>query len=252
MDNLTTLVCLFHHDNHAQQALKDLRNVGLPESAISVIGGDGATVDDLDKSELASLGMPDRDYDHLKHSIRNGDIVVAVSSIQSQVAEVERIFADHRAKKIDDVEAEYKEPVAAIAQTGLQTDEASIPVVEEDLVVGKRTVDQGGVRLYRRIVEIPVEESVQLREEHVNVDRIAVDRPVTNADLAFQDRTVELTETAEEVVVAKEARVVEEIVLSKDATSHVETVHDTVRHTEVEIEELPGTGANAGKTQSTY
>jgi stress response protein YsnF len=44
-------------------------------------------------------------------------------------------------------------------------------------------------------------------------------------------------EHAEEAVVAKKARVTEEVALRKEQTSHTENVSDTVRHTEVEIED---------------
>ena len=41
----------------------------------------------------------------------------------------------------------------------------TIPVVEEQLKVGRRTVQRGGVRVYARTVEQPVEENILLREE---------------------------------------------------------------------------------------
>ena len=66
-------------------------------------------------------------------------------------------------------------------------------------------------------------------------ERRAVDRPADSAD--FQERSIEAREYAEAPVVHKEARVVEEIGLNKDVESHVETVRDTVRKTEVEIED---------------
>ncbi len=47
----------------------------------------------------------------------------------------------------------------------------------------------------------------------------------------------EATERHEEAVVSKEARVTEEITLEKDKRDRTETVRDTVRHTEVEIED---------------
>ena len=62
----------------------------------------------------------------------------------------------------------------------------------------------------------------------------------------FQEREIEVTETAEEAVVAKEARVKEELVVSKTAEEHVETVQDTVRRTEVDIDR--GTGTTTGST----
>ena len=45
---------------------------------------------------------------------------------------------------------------------------------------------------------------------------------------------------AEEVVVAKEARVVEEVVINKKVSEHTETVRDTVRRTDVVVEDLAG------------
>jgi uncharacterized protein (TIGR02271 family) len=121
----------------------------------------------------------------------------------------------------------------------------AIPVVEETLRVGKREVSGGRVRVRSYVVETPVEEQVSLRHETVDVQRRAVDRPVTDADRLFQDRTIEATETSEEAVIAKEARVKEEVVISKDAEQRTETVHDTVRRTEVEVErDGPGTGTN--------
>lgn len=236
MQDLTTLVCLFHHDDRAQAAEQNLRTTGVPADAVTVIGGSRGSVDDLDKSELASLGMPDRDYDHLKAGLRDGGVVLAVSAAAEHVGKIESIFEKHSAEKIDEAETQ---PVRALSNATLEDSSGVVPILQEDLVVNKRTVDQGGVRLYRKIVEIPVEESVNLREEHVRVDRLAVDRPITDQDLAFQPRSIELTETAEEAVVAKEARVVEEIVVSKDAVEHTQTINDTVRHTEVEVQELP-------------
>ena len=79
-------------------------------------------------------------------------------------------------------------------------------------------------------------ESVDLREERVEIERRPVDREVTSADAAFQDRTIEAEEYREEAVVQKEARVVEEIGLRKTSETHREDISDTVRRTEVEIE----------------
>jgi stress response protein YsnF len=53
----------------------------------------------------------------------------------------------------------------------------------------------------------------------------------------FRERTIEATETAEEAVIAKDVRVKEELVLRKGVVENVETVRDTVRRTEVEVED---------------
>jgi uncharacterized protein (TIGR02271 family) len=125
--------------------------------------------------------------------------------------------------------------------------EARIPVVEEQLQVGKREVQRGGVRVFQRMTEKPVQEQVQLREEHVKVERHAVDQPATQADMAaFKEGSIEVRETAEEPVVGKTARIVEEVVVGKEVRERTETINDTLRRTDVEVEQL-GAGSTAGR-----
>jgi len=129
-------------------------------------------------------------------------------------------------------------------ESGLRNDLTSdetkkIPIIEENIEVGKREVRTGGVRVRSRIVERPVEESVRLREERVSVERNTVDRPATSADLEnFQERNIEMVERAEVPVVNKEARVVEEVSIGKEVEERNETIQDTVRKTEVDVENL--------------
>ncbi len=126
----------------------------------------------------------------------------------------------------------------AVDQT---TGKAAIPVVQEEVRVGKRQVERGGVRVFSRMVETPVNESVSLREEHVSVERRPVDQPINPADVAaLKDQTIELRETAEEAVVQKSARVVEEVVVGKEVSQRQQQIQDTVRHTEVEVQPLQG------------
>ena len=113
-------------------------------------------------------------------------------------------------------------------------DEGTIPVIQEELQVGKREVATGGVRLRSRIVENQVQEDVNLREEKVHVERTPVDRPANAADI--KEEYLELTEKAEVPVVSKETRVVEEVSLNKEVTEKEERISDTVRNTEIEIE----------------
>jgi len=125
---------------------------------------------------------------------------------------------------------------------------SAIPLVEEQLKVGKREVQRGGVRVYTRIVETPVNETIGLREEHVHVERRPVNQPIGTSDTtAFKEQSIELRETAEEAVVEKSARVIEEVVIGKDVSQRQEQISDTVRHTEVEIEQL-GAGSVADDT----
>lgn len=155
---------------------------------------------------------------------------------------------DENAPILSDTEVEKDRQLYAQSAQGQQTtgttttgqEAARIPVIEEELRVGKREVQRGGVRVYQRVREQPVQEQVELREEHVNVERQPVDRPATEADLAaaFKEGTVEVRETAEEAVVAKTAHVVEEVTVGKEAAQRTEEISDTVRRTDVEVEQL--------------
>ena len=118
--------------------------------------------------------------------------------------------------------------------------EERVEVVEERLTVGKREVATGGVRVTSRVVETPVEETVRLREERVEAHRRPDDRKLSpeEADAAFAGRTVEMMGTGEEAEVGRTARVVEQVSVRKRAGEREATVRDTVRRTEVEVEEL--------------
>ncbi len=136
---------------------------------------------------------------------------------------------------------------AAPAAASRDTSPDTIKVMEERLRVGKREVAGGAVRVRSYIVERPVEENVRLHQERVDVERRPVDRPATAADFgAFQERTIEAQATSEEAVVSKEARVVEEIGLNKQESDRTETVRDTVRKTEVEVEGAGDAAAQKG------
>ena len=128
--------------------------------------------------------------------------------------------------------------------------EVAIPVVEEELQVGKREVERGGVRVQKRVSETPVEEDVTLREERVNVERRPADYTFHGSDSeAFQESVVEIKEAYEELILNKKARVVEEVVINKDVDEHTETVRETLRRTEVEVEPLePGRARAASST----
>jgi len=121
----------------------------------------------------------------------------------------------------------------------------TIPILQEDMQVSKREEETGGVRLRSRIVERPVEENIRLRQEHVNVERIPVDRPATDADFNnFKEGDFEIKEHNEVPVVNKDARVVEEVKLDKEVSEREETVRGNVRSTEVNTENLNNTTNN--------
>lgn len=137
-------------------------------------------------------------------------------------------------------------PVRASARgTEPGKDEQVIPLAEEHLEVGKRTIDRGTRRIRRYVVEQPVERDVTLRGERVTVERR---RPLGATEApgpgAFEERTVEVHETEEVPEVRKTARVEEEVAVRREQIERHETVRDTLRRDEVEVtpEDAPATG----------
>jgi uncharacterized protein (TIGR02271 family) len=128
--------------------------------------------------------------------------------------------------------------MSGTARTGREGE--TIPVAEENLEVGKRQVGGGRVRVRSYVVETPVEQQVQLRRERVDIERRPVDRAVSSGDDPFRERTLEMEERSEEPVVRKEARISEEVGLRKDVQDESRTVSDTVRKTQVEVDDQRG------------
>jgi len=208
----------------------------------------------------------DDNADKLTHVARQSGCIVTVHADSREEAErAADILDDAGAVDIDDRAAQYGysggvgshgdthregytnmaiDPASSTTghlnnDLGTDRDSASMKVVEENLQVGKRTVQTGGVRLRSRIIERPVEEHLRLRKEHVTINRTPVDRAATDTELgAFKEGEVSMTEHAEVPVVAKEARVVEEVSLNKEVEVRDETIRDTVRKQEVDVEQL--------------
>ena len=82
----------------------------------------------------------------------------------------------------------------------------------------------------------------------MSIERRPVNRELRPGDAAFQERTIEAVERGEEAVVDKTARVGEEIGIRKDVATETETVRDTVRRQDVEVEdERAGSGLSGGR-----
>ena len=202
--------------------------------------------DDADPGLWGRKGVtPPREDRHIyEEALRRGGHLLTVHCDDAEAPRVHQLLEGSSAVDMVDREREMRAsgfvpPAAApLAAPPLAGPDAVIPVVKERLVVGKRQVDRGGVRVRAYTVETAVQESVTLRQERVDVERRPVNAPAADATGLFQEREIELAETSEEVTVGKETRVVEEIGLRKAVGQRVETVSDTVRHTEVEVDEI--------------
>ncbi len=271
-----TIVGLFGSAAEAQNVKQELVKEGYSAADIQVMAneypaatgtGAGTSSEAAGDTGIAakissffrSLTGGEEDASRYTQGVAKGGALLSVTVPEDHEERIISLLESHGARNIEEGDsAPYSDRVPAALATSTASsavataDGSAIPVVEEELLVGKRQVQRGGVRVYSHIVETPVEENIRLREEHVTIDRRNVNRPATDADFtAFKEGTIELTETAEEAVVSKNARVVEEIVVGKTASEHTETVRDTVRHTEVEVDELEPsdvTKADAART----
>jgi uncharacterized protein (TIGR02271 family) len=223
--------------------------------------------------QLMNSGVPEADASMYAEGVRRGGSLVVVKASDTHADRGLEIMSRANLVDIDQRVAHWRQegwerfdPEAApyaVAKAGKKRarskqrataeGEKTVPVVEEELTVGKREVERGRVRIHVSSEERPVEEHVQLREERVIVDRHPVDRVATEADLtAVGDDTIEVTETAEEAVVSKRARVVEEVTVRKEVAEHQETVRDTVRHTNVGVEQVGAHQATEGRNFEMY
>jgi uncharacterized protein (TIGR02271 family) len=189
---------------------------------------------------------------HYAEAVRRGNTVLAVKAPVDKLDRVIEIMNKHNAIDIDRRVEEYrktgyerfdeKAPAYTAEQASREREQfrgatQSIPVIEEEVKVGKRAVQRGAVRVYSHIVEEPVNETVHLHEERATIERRPVDRPLRPGEEAMmRDQNIEVVETAEEPVVSKSARVKEEVVVGKEGRERIEEIHDTVRHTEVKVE----------------
>ncbi len=218
----TSVISAFDDQKIAGQVIDALLSEGFQDRDIQVLKGDA---DEL-MSEIAEHGFDKEDARGFAEAAGEGKTLVAARVPEAKVERAVAIMERYEASQ-------------GKGRQGSGRGE-TVQVVEEELSVGKRKVANGGVRVTTSVSERPVKETVRLREEHVEAERRPADRKLSadEADAAFEGRTVEMMGTSEEAEIRKEARVVGEVSLSKETKEREQTVRDTVRRTDVEVEEI--------------
>ncbi len=271
-----TIVGIFDDNEEARAAVQALNKAGVKQGDINLARnegtGKGYTAYSGANNEEESIGDSISDFfgnlfgtdddpsvtpetDVYAESVRRGSVVVTAQVEEKMVDKAADILNDNGAIDVDRRAAQYRKDgykkfdKKAKPYTAEQTKtemkkfkdqgEIALPVIEENLVVGKRVVNRGGVRVHTNVTERPVEETINLKEEKVNVERHAVNRAVTDADKKnFKEGEFEVRTQAEKAVVGKTAKVVEEVVVGKKVSEHQETVSDTVKRTDVDVDEI--------------
>lgn len=264
------IVAIFETDAAADAAARDLEAANIPASAIrryrpdadeaiAAGGADRSTTSatrggfwawllgEEPTADVTQSYYP-RDEERYVQSARSGNAVLGVVlQDDSLIHRVVTILDEHHPLEMEedtdetDVGSVAESPSTSVAaESALPAasrsgSEEIIPLAEEQLEIGKRTVDRGVTRVRRYVVERPIEQDVTLRGERVTIERRRPIATTTVPGRAFEERVVEVHETEEVPVVAKTARVVEEVAIRKEETERTETVRDTVRREDVEV-----------------
>lgn len=261
--NNQTVIGVFDTKSQANSARKALLESDIHDKSIDVsnYGEHGTRGDSYHDSSTKVEGFferlfgddneydDDRDYkrSHAANEVASrGTVVTVHTDNMEQSRNVAAILDRYGAIDMDDRYQAYQDKSFDADKNrnslndrfGNVDGEQTLEVIKEDVAIGKRKVETGGVSVRSRVIERPVEETLRLRSEDVYVNRKKVNRPAGDAD--FQDRTINLKETAEEAVVSKKARVTEEITVGKNVDTQTETVRETARETKVEVEKNRG------------
>ena len=254
------IVTLFDTPEHAEAASRNLQAAGYSANDISIVNNKTLTSGgtairepglwhrlfgrDIEQHEAVVYGR----------TVESGGVVL---TLRAPDTEVPRAMGILNAHKVVDVQQRAQEhglvseaapappPAAAKAAATVASaigKDQVLRLAEEQLDVGKKLVQEGTTRIRRFVTEKPVEAKVTLHEEHAQVVRRAISDPNYVKDIDWSEQTIEVTETAEEPVVRKTSRIAEEVVISKEGTEREETVRDTVRRQQVDVERerVPG------------
>jgi len=229
MPAAATVIGTIESPKAAQKLIDELVEAGFKDRDVEILEGD----EDELVAEIVGRGFGEEDARGYAEAAGRGKTVVAARASEEKAPEAAAII-------------ERYETAAGGGSSREEERGETVQEVEEQLSVGKRKVTTGGVRLTTGVSERPVQKTVSLREEQVEVERRPADRELRpeEAEAAFAEKTIEMLGTSEEASVRKEARVVGEVSLGKRVEEHKETVKDSVRRSEVEVEEIKPGGSS--------
>src|SRR5882757_4694475 len=254
------IVTLFDTAQHAEAAKSNLAKAGFSTNDMSVV-----SAAELPKSgtalrepglwhRLFGSDIEQHEAEVYGKAVETGGVVLTLRAADADVPKAMGILNQHNIVDVQDravttgflAKAEAAPVAAAVAAavpakplTADVSKDQVLRLAEEQLNVGKKLVEQGTTRIRRFVTEKPVEAQVTLHEEHAEVVRRAISDPSYVQDIDWSDKTVEVLETGEQAVVSKSSHIAEEVVVGKTGSDRVETVHDTVRRQQVDVERVP-------------
>jgi stress response protein YsnF len=264
------IVTLYDTAEHAQAAKANLKHAGFFENDISTVSADALPKGGTALREpglwqrLFGQGIQEQEASVYAKAVESGGVVLTLRAAQEDIPKAMGILNQHNVIDVKDRAIDtgaFSKAQAAGTPLGTGNAQAAgtplgpVPVpakpitadlgkqqvmrlAEEHLDVGKRLVEQGTTRIRRFLTQQPVEQKVALHEEHAEVVRRAIEDPNYVRDVDWSDQTVEIRETAEEPMVTKSTRVAEEIIIDKTGSDRVETIRDTVRKQQAQVEKV--------------
>lgn len=137
------------------------------------------------------------------------------------------------------------------AVAGNVKDEATMKLKAEEVKIGKREVEYGGIRLRKIVRTETINQPVELKREEIVIERTPAKGEVLGRDVRFEEgeQEIYIPLRREEAVVEKNVRTTEEVHVGKRTDVDRKEVSETFRREDVEIEKqgsvkAPVTGRN--------
>ena len=188
---------------------------------------------------LFGSSVRDNESSNYSRAIETGGAVLAVRVADTDADRVRKILGSPASVETMDASSKVASVGSARTTPMNLTREEVLQLAEEQLEIEKRQVEIGTARVRRFMTEKPVESKVSLHEEHAEIQRRSVNGSNFAKDVDWNEKVLEFVETDEQVAVKKVARVTEEVVVRKAGSDHVETIRDTVRRQQVEVDHIP-------------
>jgi uncharacterized protein (TIGR02271 family) len=134
-------------------------------------------------------------------------------------------------------------PEAKPAGETVSSGSVTIPLYEENVVVGKREVDAGTVTIKKVVKTETVNQPVELRRETISIDRQPASGATADQSKAFTDQQYTIQLHNEEPVVEKRVVQTGQVVASKQATTEQQTIQREIRKEDVAVDKGTAQGA---------
>lgn len=187
----------------------------------------------------------------MMHARDGRHVRIPASQVDREASSAQRIVVDVPgdallASSASDVPGTGAEPAAATG-TALAAEEhrhLTVPLLQEDLEATTRDVEKGRVVIRKRVETVPVEQSIAVAHDEVDVERVAVGRDVAGMpEIRYEGDTMIVPVVEEVLVVEKRLRLVEELRVTKRRVTEERVVREEVRREVVDVE-----SADAGLT----